>query len=221
MKLNQYIAKNSSLSRRQADLAIKDRRVTVKNKIIENMAFQVNPEKDKIRLDKKPLPNKENKMYLMLNKPKNYISSIHKDAKKKTILKLIPPRKNLRLIDRIDTEIEGLLILSNDGKFINRYHDPKNETEKEYAATVKGKIDTKELKKLEQSFKTISILKSNSRETSLTLTIAEVRKRQIQKLFDSIRHPVKYLQRIRLGKIKLGKLKRGKYRLLTKEELDA
>lgn len=221
MKLNQFIAQNSHLSRRQADLAIKDRRVTVKNKIITNMAFKINPDKDKIRLDKKLLANKNNKVYLLLNKPKGYLSSIHKEGKKKTILKFIPPRKHLRLVDRLDTETEGLLILSNDGKFINHYNDPKNNHEKEYLATIKGKFEKKESDKLKENLKSFNILKTNTRETLLTLTIHEVRNKQIQKLFDSIRHPVKYLQRIRVGKLKLGALKKGKIRLLTKDELDA
>ncbi|MBI5754460.1 rRNA pseudouridine synthase [Candidatus Peregrinibacteria bacterium] len=225
MKLNQFIAKNTPLSRRQADIAIRDRRVTVKNKIITNMALKINENKDKIRLDKKPVLNKDIKTYLILNKPKGYLSSIHKDdakaPRRRTILKLIPPRKHLKLMDRLDTGTEGLLILSNDGKFINRHHDRNNSLEKEYLATVKGKIAQKEIGKLKKMSKTINVLKTNTRETLLTLTINEVRNKQIQKLFDSIRHPVKYLQRIRVGKIKLGNLKRGKYRLLTKEELDA
>ncbi len=226
MKLNQFIAQNTNFSRSQADLAIKDGRVRVKNKITTNMAMEINPEKDKIRLDKKLVLNKNIKTYLILNKPKNYLSSTERlpaglhGSRPKTILKLIPPRKHLKLVDRIDTETEGLLLLSNDGKFISHYNDPKQKHEREYLATVKGKIEKKESEKLKASLKSFNILKSNTRETLLTFTLDNVRKGQIQKLFDSLRRPVKYLQRIRIGKLKLGTLKRGKYRLLTKEELD-
>lgn len=240
MKLNQFIAQNTHLSRSQADLAIKDKRVRVKNKIVTNMAMKINPEKDKIRLDKKLVLNKNIKTYLILNKPKGYTSNTERlprstcsdrsigkhrgppksGKKEKTLFKFIPPRKHLKLVDRIDTDTEGLLILSNDGKFINYYNDPKQQHEKEYLATVKGKIDKKESEKLTSALKSFNILKSNTRETLLTLTLNSVRKGQIQKLFDSLRRPVKYLQRIRIGKLKLGTLKKGKSRLLTKEELD-
>jgi len=217
MKLNQFIAQNTNLSRRQADQAIRDKRVTVKNKITLNMAMKINPDKEKIRLDKKLIESKSVKAYIALYKPKAYICSIQKG--KKTILKFIPPRKNLKLVDRLEVDSEGLVLLSNDGSFINKFHDPKK-IEKEYLICVKGKLEEKHLEKLKKLVSKIHISKTNSRETLATLIINEGRNRQIRKAFDSIRHPVKYLQRIRIGNIKLGSLKKGKSRLLTKEELD-
>lgn len=222
MKLNQFIAQNTHLSRRQVDQAIRDKRVTVKNKLTVNMALEVNPAKEKVRLDKKLIENKNVKVYMALYKPKDYICSIQKgEAKKKTILKYIPPRKQLKLVDRMEVETEGLILLSNDGAFINKFHDPKKRPEQEYSLSVKGKTEEKDLEKLKKYYSSFKILKTNTRETLLTLVIKEGRNRQIRKAFDSIRHPVKYLQRIRIGNIKLGSLKKGKSRLLTKEELDA
>lgn len=220
MKLNQFIAQNTHLSRRQVDQAIRDKRVTVKNKITLNMALEINPAKEKVRLDKKLIENKNVKVYMALYKPKDYICSLQKDEKKKkTILKYVPPRKNLKLIDRLEVESEGLVLLSNDGAFISKFHNPK--LEKEYSLCVKGKMEDKDLEKLKKLFNSFKILKTNTRETLLTLVNNEGRNTQIRKAFDSIRHPVKYLQRIRLGNITLGSLKKGKSRLLTKEELDA
>ena len=219
MKLNQFIAQNTHLSRRQVDQAIRDKRVTVKNKITLNMAQKVNPDKEKIRLDKKVIEVKDTKVYMALYKPKDYISSLDK-KEKKTLLKFIPPRKQLKLVDRLEVASEGLVLLSNDGKFINKFHDPKNKIEEEYLLGIKGKMADKDQAKLKKHFKVFNIQKTNTRETLLTLVILEGRNRQIRKAFDSIRHPVKYLQRIRIGNIKLGSLKKGKSRLLTKEELD-
>ncbi|MCX6735292.1 MAG: pseudouridine synthase [Candidatus Peregrinibacteria bacterium] len=222
MKLNQFIAQNTHLSRRQVDQAIRDKRVTVKNKLTVNMSLEVNPAKEKVRLDKKLIENKNVKVYMALYKPKDYICSIQKaEAKKKTILKYIPPRKHLKLVDRMEVETEGLILLSNDGAFINKFHDPKKRPEQEYSLLAKGKMEDKDLEKLKKYYSSFKILKTNTRETLLTLVINEGRNRQIRKAFDSIRHPVKYLQRIRIGNIKLGSLKKGKSRLLTKEELDA
>lgn len=220
MKLNQFIAKNTHLSRRQVDQAIRDKRVTVKNKITLNMAFEINPAKEKVRLDKKLIEDKNVKTYIALYKPKDYTCSLKKETKK-TLIKYIPPRKHLKLVDRLEVESEGLVLLSNDGKFINKFHDPKNKTEKEYSLSVKGKMEDKDMLKLKQYYSSYKISKTNTRETLVTLVINEGRNRQIRKAFDSIRHPVKYLQRIRIGNIKLGSLKKGKSRLLTKEELDA
>lgn len=186
------------------------------------MSLEINPTKEKIRLDKKLIENKDLKAYIALYKPKDYLCSIkkvEKKEKKKTLLKFIPPRKHLKLVDRLEVESEGLVLLSNDGQFINKFHDPK--IEEEFALSVKGKIEDKDNAKLKKYFSAFNILKTNTRETLLTLVINEGRNRQIRKAFDSIRHPVKYLQRIRIGKVKLGSLKKGKTRLLTKEELDA
>ncbi len=222
MKLNQFIAQNTHLSRRQVDQAIRDKRVTVKNKITMNMALEVNPAKEKVRLDKKLIENKNVKVYMALYKPKDYICSTQKpEKKKKTLLKYIPPRKHLKLVDRIEVETEGLVLISNDGAFINKFHDPKKKPEQEYSLLAKGKMEDKDLAKLKKHYSSFKIIKANTRETLLTLVINEGRNRQIRKAFDSIRHPVKYLQRIRIGSIKLGSLKKGKSRLLTKEELDA
>lgn len=221
MKLNQFIAQNTHFSRRQVDQAIRDKRVTVKNKITLNMALEINPAKEKVRLDKKLIEDKNVKTYIALYKPKDYTCSLKKEEKKKTLIKYIPPRKHLKLVDRLEVDSEGLVLLSNDGKFINKFHDPKNKTEKEYALCVKGKLEDKDMIKLKQYYSSFTISKTNTRETLVTLVINEGRNRQIRKAFDSIRHPVKYLQRIRIGKIKLGSLKKGKSRLLTKEELDA
>lgn len=218
MKLNQFIAQNTHLSRRQVDQAIRDKRVSVKNKLTVNMAQEVNPAKEKVRLDKKLIENKNVKVYMALNKPAKYLCSIKKEEKKKTLVKYIPPRKHLKLIDRLEVESEGLVLLSNDGAFINKFHNPK--LENEYSIHLKGKMEEKDTEKLKKHFKSFNILKTNTRETLATLVISEGRNRQIRKVFDSIRHPVKYLQRIRIGNIKLGSLKKCKSRLLTKEELD-
>lgn len=221
MRINKFIAQNSQLSRRQTDKLIKEGKIMAKGRIVRDLKLEIVPGKDKIRINKKPMKAKQEKTYLILNKPKGYLGTLVDIQKRKTIAKLIPPRKNLKPVGRMDLETEGLLILSNDGTFINKLNDPKHEREKEYNAQVEGKITDKDIEKLKKSLKSITIGKATKKETAVTLTINEGRNRQIRKIFDSIHHPVKYLQRTRIGQIKLGSLKRGKCRLLTKEEIDA
>ena len=145
-------------------------------------------------------------------------------------MELVPKIKNLKPVGRLDKDSEGLLLFSNDGEFINKYTHPKFECEKEYFVTISGGISAQNIKKLENGVKLegkktypsqIKVKSASKNQTSLTIKIHEGRNRQIRKMFAYIKHNVKYLQRIRIGKIELGKLKKGKFRNLTPSEINA
>lgn len=236
MRINKFIALNSPISRRKADELIKKGEVYLNGEKVIKLGIQIIPEKDKIQIigntnltiQQNIIQQKENKTYLALNKPTNYITTRNDEFNRKTVMELVPKDQNLKPIGRLDMDTEGLLLFSNDGDFINRCTHPRFECEKEYFAVITGKLDIKEKKQLESGIEIenrltakakIKILKNSKKETFLTMTIHEGRNRQIRKMFDHINHPVKYLQRIRIGKIKLGTLELGKYRLLTKKEI--
>lgn len=230
MRINKFISSYSYVSRRKADELILEGKIFVNGKKISKPGIDIDPQHDKVQIDNKEIREKSEKIYLALHKPGGYISTREDEKMRQTVMELIPVNQNLKPVGRLDRETEGLLLFSNDGDFINRLTHPKFECEKEYFVIAKGKLTDEEKAKLEQGVtiekkKTspakIHIIKTTEKETLLTITIHEGRNRQIRKMFASVHHDVKYLQRTRIGIIKLGSLPKGKYRLLTKQEINA
>lgn len=230
MRINKFIAAYTQFSRRKADELIQQGKISINNKKIKTLGIDVNPEKDTVKIDNKVIFAKTKKMYLALHKPAGYITTRNDELNRKTIMTLLPKIENLKPVGRLDQETEGLILISNDGDFINRHTHPRYECEKEYSVKIKGPLSATEKQKIESGIiidnkKTspakITILKTSKTETFLRITIHEGRNRQIRKMFDSLNRPVKYLQRIRIGKILLGNLKKGTYRYLTQQEINA
>lgn len=232
MRINKFIASNTQFSRRKADELIIAGRVKINNEKIKKPGVDINPETDEVKIDNKAIKssNSTNKIYLALNKPAGLITSRSDEFNRKTVMDLLPKIPNLKPVGRLDRATEGLLLFSNDGEFINRHTHPKFECEKEYFVRIHGELLEREQKLLEDGVKIegkktspakISIVKKNKGETDLKIVIHEGRKRQIRKMFDYASHPVKYLQRIRIGSIHLGKLPKGTFRHLTNQEINA
>ncbi len=230
MRINKFIAQNTQYSRRKADELISNHLVFINGKLVQELGTIIDTENDRVEISGKPVVVKKEKIYLVLNKPKNYICTRSDEFKRKTIMELIPKGKNLKPVGRLDKDSEGLLLISNDGEFINKFTHPKFECEKEYFLIVKGELSTENKEKLEKGVKIdgrktapaqIKILKLAEGQTNLKIIIHEGRNRQIRKMFAQIDMPVKYLQRIRIGNIKLKSLKTGSHRVLTNQELNA
>ncbi|MEK7672595.1 MAG: pseudouridine synthase [Patescibacteria group bacterium] len=230
MRINKFIGTNTNFSRRNADQLIAEGKVTLNGKIVDQLGTIVDPIRDKVKVNGKLVLVRNQNSYIALNKPRGYVTSRKDDMDRPTVMDLVPSKFNLKPIGRLDVNTEGLLLFSNDGEFINRHTHPKFECEKEYAAVITGKLTDEEKIKLEkgikiETYKTspckIKILKKISDETYLRIIIHEGRKRQIRKMFAAFEHPVKYLERLRIGKIALGDVKRGKFRFLTTEEINA
>lgn len=229
MRINKFIANNSQISRRKADELILEGKVFVNGEKVQTPGIEIDPETDKVKIDNETIELNEEKIYLALNKPAGYISTRKDEQDRKTIMELVPEGKNLKPVGRLDKDTEGLIILSNDGEFINKLTHPKFECEKEYYTIIKGTLTGEEKRKLENgimiegirtSNSKIHIIKEYEKQTVLTIIIHEGRNRQIRKMFASVSHDVKYLQRIRIDKIKLGTLAKGNYRILTNNEID-
>lgn len=230
MRINKFISAYSTFSRRKADELIKQKRVIVNNKVVESLGIDIDPKKDILKIDNKTISPKSEKIYLAFYKPEKYLSTRNDEHGRRTIMELLPKISNLKPVGRLDYETEGLLLISNDGEFINHHTHPRYECEKEYSTIIEGSLTKKDQDDLEKGIllegkKTapskIIIEKTSKNETTLRITIHEGRNRQIRKMFDSVHHPVKYLQRIRIGNIVLGNLKKGSYRHLTLKEINA
>lgn len=230
MRLNKFISSNSEFSRRKADELIQAGKVFINNKKNQTLGIQIDPEKDKVEINGKIITAKTEKIYLALNKPADHITTRHDEQNRKTVMDLVPKIPNLKPVGRLDKDTEGLLLFSNDGEFINKYTHPRFECKKEYFVKIAGLLSDEKKSELENGIKIddkktskakIRIIKCSKKQTTLTITIHEGRNRQIRKMFASLGHDVKYLQRIRIGKISLGPLKKGKYRKLTPREINA
>lgn len=229
MRLNKFISSNTSYSRRKADELIHAGKIFINNKPAK-IGTQIDPKKDKITIDGKTITLQTKKIYLALNKPADFITTRNDDLNRKTVMSLVPKIENLKPVGRLDKNTEGLILFSNDGEFINKHTHPRFECEKEYFVKIKGMLSDKEKSALEKGIMLerkrtspakIKIIKRSKVQTTLTITIHEGRNKQIRKIFAQLKHDVKYLQRIRIGKISLGSLKKGEYRELTLNETNA
>ena len=230
MRLNKFIALSGITSRRKADILIQEGRVKVNGKLITKLGTVVDPKSDKVMVDDHlvTLPTKD--VYIALNKPKGYVTTMDDELGRKSIATLFP-NFPVRIfpVGRLDMDTEGLLLLTNDGRFSYIVTHPRFEIEKEYKVWAEGVVGEEDLKRLKKGVfvegrvvkpKSIEILKVDRKATILRVIITEGRKREIRRMFHYIGHDVKRLIRLRIGPVKLGDLKSGRYRDLTASEVE-
>lgn len=227
-RLNKFIAEHSSVSRRKADELIASDMVFVNGKLVNSLGTKIDPQNDKVTIKGIKLETGFQATYLALNKPQNYICTKEDELGRKTIMDLLPQIANLKPVGRLDKDTEGLILISNDGDFINKQTHPKYNKEKEYYVELNGNIKIEDIKKLERGIELeekktspakIKLLEKDNSTSYLTITIHEGINRQIKKMFMKLGFTVNYLKRIRIGKIFLGNLKTGEYRPLNKFEI--
>ena len=235
LRLQKYIADQGLASRRRAERLIGEGKVKVNDKIITKLGTKVDPTKDKIEvLNEKETKSKTQgtKLYIVLNKPVDYISSAS-HAQGKSVLDLINnhnylgrPKKsvNARLypVGRLDKDSEGLILLTNDGALANRLTHPRYEHEKEYEVVIDRPLTrdakfilTKGMSVADENYQGIKINRefNKGRKTIVTIILKEGKNRQIRKMFGALGYNIITLRRTRLGKLKLGVLPVGKWRL--------
>jgi len=229
-RLQKILAQANVASRRRAEELIKQGRVAVDGRIVTEMGIQVDPARQVVTFDNKPLTLATTKIYILLNKPKGYVSTLRDPQGRPIVTSLLAGLSDLRVfpVGRLDLDTEGALLLTNDGSLAQKIQHPSHEVNKTYEATVAGRPDRNKLARLETGIviegrKTWPArLKISSREagtTTILITIHEGRKRQVRKMFDAIGHKVLHLRRIAYGKLDLGDLPLGKYRLLNDKDI--
>jgi len=217
MRIQRFIALNSSFSRRAAEKLIDEGRVKLNGKTVIEQGVQVVPG-DSVKVNGKLLKPVEEKITIMLNKPKGYVTTKSDELNRKTVMDLIP-NKNLVPVGRLDKDTEGLLLFTNDGDLAYNLTHPKFEHEKEYEVRLRNPLSKEDKEKLEKGVKIDGRRTAPSKITNLkgkecNITIHEGRKRQIRRMFEVVGNKVIYLKRIRIGKLKLGTLKVGKFKIL-------
>lgn len=229
MRINKFIAQSGYCSRRKADELIKNSKVYVNGNLLENLAYQVNND-DIVEIDGNRINKKEDKLYIAINKPIGYTSTIKDKYADKKVVDLIKIKTRIYPVGRLDKDSHGLLILTNDGKFTYELTHPKFHHKKIYEVVVKGKPSNEDIKKLTNGIildgyklKKSKILLERiiGNNARYNVTIYEGRNRQIRKMFEYINHPVLDLKRIQIGDYKMSdELKSGDYVILNKNDLD-
>jgi len=227
MRINKYLASTGLASRRKSEEYVKQGRVAVNGKVVTSLAFDVS-EKDLVSLDGNALNAKEYK-YIMLHKPKGYITSTADDKGRKTIMDLIPAEyKMTKPVGRLDYDTEGLLLLTNDGDLAQKLTNPNSEVEKTYQVKIEGKITESQLAVMRAGVVIdgirlkkckVQIVEQGEKFTKLQVKITEGKNRQIRKMFDAVGINVSFLKRIAIADLKLGGLTRGKTRELKAHEI--
>ena len=215
-------------SRRAGEQIILAGRVQVNGQPVRVLGTKVDPDRDAVTLDGKPVRAKR-KLYVALHKPAGCVCSRRDEAGRPTVYDLLPKEwQNLHSAGRLDFNTEGLIFLTNDGQFALCLTHPRYGVRKKYAATVEGCVEQAILERFlrgvwhtgEKLRAQAARLISASRTRSIVeLELAEGKNREVRRLFESQGLVVKRLQRIQIGKIKLGELKPGRWRALTETEI--
>lgn len=225
-RLQKLIARAGICSRREAEKIISAGRVTVDGKVITELGAKADPSKNKIRVDGKPLKICAEKIYLLLNKPRGYVSTVKDERGRKTVLELLGENFSERVypVGRLDLNSEGLLILTNDGDLTNALIHPRFEVDKTYRAKISGDVTEEKLDKLRAGIELddgltapaeVYLLEKNLVE----ITIHEGRNRQVRRMFAAIGCDVKRLKRVKFAGLTIDGLKVGQFRELTAEEV--
>lgn len=230
-RLQKYIARSGIASRRKAEDMIREGKVKVNGEVITEMGHKISGN-DIVEIDSEVLEVKE-KRYFVMNKPRGIISSSNDEKGRKTVISILPPElNNYRLfpVGRLDYDTKGVLIITNDGEFMNTLVGPQSVLPKEYLARVEGEIEKNDIQKLEagieiDGYKTqkckaymASIDKKNN-SSSVGIIIREGKYHQVKQMFAAIGHPVKRLTRISFGEITVEGLAEGEIRELTPHEI--
>jgi len=236
-RLQKLLSAAGIASRRAAETLIAEGRVSVNGHTVTELGTKADPETDDVRVDGRRLKTPGRRLYLLLNKPRGYISSRADPQHRPTVIELLA-RKGIRdyvyPVGRLDYDSEGLLILTSDGDLAARLTHPSHEIEREYEVRVRGIPDRHALQRLARGViidgrRTLpadvriskTLESSRGAQSLLSLTVREGRNRQVRKMCDEIGHPVVRLRRVRIGPIVDDRLRPGEVRDLTPREIAA
>ena len=224
IRLQKYLSHAGICSRRTGEIYIAEGRVSVNGKVVSTLGMKVEPGKDRVEIDGKPVELTELPIYIALNKPRGYVTSCKHEGKR-IVLELVDLHARIYPVGRLDKASTGLLLLTNDGELHHHLAHPSFDHEKEYEVEVAKPIPDDALKKMEKG---ISILGTQTRPaaikrlspTSFRIVLKEGRNRQIRRMVKEVDNAVEHLKRIRIANIRLGALAEGEWRHLTVKEKD-
>ena len=226
-RIQKILASRGITSRRQAEELIKSGRVTCNGRKC-SLGESADPDTDEIRLDGSLLPSTEEHVYIMLNKPRGYVTTLSDEKGRRTVVQLVRDcGVRVYPIGRLDMDSEGLLLFTNDGEFANRLMHPRHEVEKKYLVEVREFSD-RGLIQLSRSIELdghrirqpkVRLIERLENTAKLEVVIHEGRNRQIRRMCAAANMKVTRLRRVAEGQVELGSLPVGKWRHLTHSEI--
>ena len=229
MRINKYIAQSGFCSRRKADELVANGNVKINGAVMKEPGYDV-AESDKVEVNGTLINGQEKKVYILLNKPVGFITTVSDDKDRPTVMDLVSDiDERIFPVGRLDYNTSGMLLMTNDGDFAYRVSHPKHELSKTYRARVAGVLSNEKCARLRKgvdiggfitSKAKVEIIKGFPRSTVVDISIHEGKNRQVRKMFKAVGNNVQELQRIAIGNIHLGRLKEGYYRKLTREEIE-
>ena len=230
LRLHKYLAQCGVASRRQAETLIAAGCVRVDGEVVSEQGRLVDPDIEGITCDGLEVRPTASLIYILLNKPKGYVTTTRDPQGRPTVLSLLPPmRERLFPVGRLDLDTEGALLLTNDGAFAHRVLHPSFHSEKTYEAVVRGAPDGATLRKLARGLIlddgptapcSVRFLAALSSEHSrVRIVLHEGRKRQVKRMLAAVGHPVLALRRTAYGQLRLNGLAIGEYSFLSPDDL--
>ena len=229
IRLQKYLADAGIASRRKSEELILAGRISVNGDVVTELGVKVDDKKDKVTFDGNPVSIDSKLVYIMLNKPVGYVTTVKDQFNRPAVVDLLKGvKERVFPVGRLDYDTSGLLLLTNDGDLTFKLTHPKHNVEKTYRAKVFGTPTTIEMSMFRRGLliegkKTapakISIVESQTKMCVVDISITEGRNRQVRKMCSAIKHPVSTLQRTAIGEIELGDLSVGKFRYLTDKEV--
>ena len=234
IRLQKFMAKCGIASRRKCEEVILNGDIFVNGKQVTTLGIKISPDKDIISYKGKILKQPSKKIYILLNKPIGYVTTVSDQFNRDTVLNLVKVKERLVPVGRLDMYTSGALLLSNDGDFVYKITHPKHEIEKTYNVTLKGIINDDDIYQLEKGVKIddngreyvtkpakVKILKIDNEKniSRIEIKIHEGKNRQVRKMCNSIDKKVLALHRSKIGTLSVKSLKLGQWRYLSEKEI--
>jgi pseudouridine synthase len=230
LRLNKILAQAGLTSRRGADLLVLEGRVAVNGVVVREPGTLADPGVDDVRVDGRPVGAAEPRQYMLLHKPAGYVTSRHDPEGRAVVTDLVPTAARLYPVGRLDVDVEGALLLTNDGALTHRLLHPRYGLPRVYEAEVEGAVTQAALRRWRRGVRlddglavplAAELLRAGTRTSGVRLTFTEGRKHEVKRYCAALGHPVIRLRRVAFGPITLGHLPVGAARPLTRNELTA
>lgn len=230
MRLQKFLARAGVASRRRSEDLMSAGRVSVNGEVVTELGSKVDPKRDVVRVDGREVHLEDGPVYLMLNKPAGYLTTMADPHGRPCVAQLVPTKRypGLYPVGRLDMDTTGLLLFTTDGDMGQHLLHPKHHVPKTYRARVAGVPTHRQLERLRKGIvlddgacqpADVKVEWEGGSWAELSLTIAEGRKRQVKRMFSAIHHKVLELHRDMFGPLHLGTLAQGEWRLLTDDEI--
>lgn len=223
-RLQKFIAGAGVASRRKAEELIAAGRVSVNGEVVTKLGTSVDPDRDSVAVNGKPVANVTAFTYIALNKPHGIVCSKIAQGRERTVYQLVPNSGKLAIAGRLDMESDGLVVLTNDGELVNRLTHPRFRHEKEYLVTTVKPLDDASINRLRRGVRMTEGTAVVDRiepagYTTYRVVIHQGWNRQIRRMVGAVRNDVKRLTRVRLGKLAIGDLKIGAWHEVRRSDI--